>query len=334
MKTRIFVAVLLLFISTPIIQATTNGYLSFEYFADLKNPDGKSNSFQNAQVGILFSGALSLSIDYAAELRYQEGKVHADMAWVRFFSSDKFRFKLGLYLVPFGRYNGSSRPHETLLVRPPLNIESAYPSRWRDIGAVIEGRIGGLAYSVYSGNGLSEAEALNEGQQFFDNNTNKSIGGRIGWFLSQGFEVAYSLYRGKMDESNSRTTLLQSVDVSWNTEGFQLLSEYTRGEAENGEGFDAGRIDGYFIQASVVLQKILPVVCYQKVRYTDPFRGAGFLSPDIQGQGIDRDRIRWAFGIVYQPSMSILLKIEYDLERDRLADIRTSAIFVQAALSF
>ena len=334
MKVKIFTAALILFISVPAVEGKTNGYLSFEYIADLKSLGKESNSFQETQIGLVFSGVFSPSIDYLAELCFRDGLVHADQAWIRFFSTETFKLKMGLYLVPFGKYNQFSRPHETFLIHTPLNIEYSYPFRWRDIGAVAEGRIGSLVYTAYVGNGLAEGASFQNGQQFRDNNTNKGIGGRLGLFLSQSFEVAYSHYRGKFDEEDERNLVLQGVDLTWSTEGVLLLAEYTRGDSENPEGFAKGKVEGFFVQASILLQTIRPVVCFQKVKYTDSFHGQGFILPDMPGEGIDSDLTRWAFGIVYVPIPNVFLKLEYDLNRDRLTDQMESAITFQAALSF
>lgn len=333
MKKRIFIVVFVLFVSFKSVEGETNGYLSFEYSRDLKTVE-KNSTFQDVQFGLIFSGALTPGIGYLAELRFHEGQIEVEQAWLRFLSSESFQVKMGLYLVPFGKYNQYGRPHETFLIQTPLNIAHSFPLNWRDIGLVIEGRIGIFDYVLFAGNGLSEGINLNEGQQFIDNNVNKGIGGRFGWSLTQSFEVAYSYYRGKFDSANERKTFLQCVDVTWDTKSLQVLGEYTRGEIENPGEFSNGTIDGYFIQASISLQKIHPIVSYQKFNYSDPFHGQGFVGPNIQGEGIYFNQNRWAFGIVYIPTMNVLLKLEYDIDKDESIGRRKRTLTLQAALSF
>jgi len=336
MNKRVVLVVFLLFVSFHIVEAETktNGYLSFEYSRDLKDAEKKPDSFQNIQLGLIFSGSLSQSIGYLAELRLSEGEIKAEQAWIRFFFSYSFRLKMGLYLVPFGKYNLYGRPHETFLIREPLNIVHTYPSNWRDIGILFEGRIGSINYAVFAGNGLSEGINLNSGQQFMDNNNNKGFGGRLSWFLSQSFEVAYSYYRGKADSENQRNIVLKCIDVTWSMQDFKLTGEYTQGDLENPGGFPSGNTDGYFIQASLPLQKIHTVVSYQKVNYSDPFHGQGFVSPLVPGAGIQFNQSRWAFGVVFVPSTNVLIKLEYDLNKDESIDKKKAAITLQAALSF
>ena len=334
MNKRIGVAVFFLFVFFQVVEGETNGYLSFDYSRDLKTAEIKTDTFQNIQLGLIFSGDLSPGIGYLAELRLSDGKIEAEQAWLRFFSSESFQVKLGLYLVPFGKYNSFGRPHETFLIQTPLNVAHVFPSNWRDIGILFEGRIGSWMCSVFAGNGLSEGMNLNSGQQWTDNNKNKGIGGRLSWFLSQSFEAAYSYYRGKVDSENQRNTVLQAVDITWSTEGLKVLGEYTWGNIENPIGFSKGKTDGYFIQASLPLQKLHPVVSYQKLNYSDIFHGWGFVSSLAPGVGIHRDQSRWAFGLVYMPMPNVLLKLEYDINKDELIDQKDSKITLQGALSF
>jgi hypothetical protein len=334
MNKRVILVVFFLFVLSQLVEGETNGYLSFEYSRDLRNDENKTNTFQNIQLGLIFSGGLSPSIGYLAELHLSEGQIEAEQAWIRFFSSESFRLKLGLYLVPFGKYNVFGRPHETFLIHKPLNVAHSFPSSWRDVGVLIEGQIGSLVYAVFVGNGLSEGLDMTEGQQFVDNNVNKGIGGHLSLFLSQSFDVGYSYYKGKFDSENQRNTVLQSLDMTWSPEGFKVLGEYTRGAIENPSEFSKGKTEGYFIQVSLPLQKIHPVISYQTLNYLDAFHGQGFISPPAPGAGIQFNQSRWAFGFVYMPSPNVLIKLEYDLNKDESIDQKKAALTLQAALSF
>ena len=334
MKIRIIGAVLLFSLFVTHAPGATNGFLSFDYSQGLSKDVEEAGIFHGVQIGLIFSGLISQAIGYSAELHYRDGRFEAQEAWLSLFSSESFRFKMGLFLVPFGKYNSSRRPYETLLVHAPLNIEYTFPSYWRDIGAVAEGRIGSFSYSAYLGNGLAEGASLSEGQQFEDNNANKSLGGRISWFLSQAFEVGYSYYRGKADDADERETVLHDVDVSWNDQSFQILAEYTRGGMDNPESFERGEVEGFFVQTSITLQSFYPVISFQNLKYSDLFHGQGFLPSGEAGDGIDVDRSRWTFGVVYAPAQGVLFKLEYDMDKDKLTDVKENRITFQAALRF
>jgi len=334
MKTRIAYAVLVCFLCASISEGATHGFLSFNYSRALSKEIDDGGAFQGVLIGLQFSDLITPAIGYSAEIHLSEGRLEAQEAWLRFFSSESFRLKMGLFLVPFGRYNSSRRPYENLLIHPPLNIEYSFPPYWRDIGAVVEGRVGSFGYSAFMGNGLAEGASLNEGQQFGDNNANKSLGGRINWFLSQAFEVGYSFFRGKVDVEEEREIVLHDVDVTWNDQSFQLLAEYTRGGMDNPEGFERAEVEGFFVQASLSLQSFHPLVCFQNLTYSDLFHGQGFLVSEGEGEGIELEKNRWAFGIVYAPAPGVLLKLEYDLDKDKRTDVKEKRLTFQAALRF
>ena len=113
--------------------------------------------FHDIQLGLIFSGVISKELDYLAEISPQEeSTVRIDQAWARLSLADTFNVRMGAYLVPFGQYNTQNRPHQTLLVTSPLNVDYAYPKRWRDIGVQVEGLISYFFYALYIGNGLAE----------------------------------------------------------------------------------------------------------------------------------------------------------------------------------
>ena len=190
MKLKIFITCLFfLSLASPIAGETT-GYLSFEYTKGQLESNVDKGTFQNSQLGLIFLGEISPSIEYHSEILLRgDADIDVDQAWVGVRASNSFRLRLGLFLIPFGRYNTSNRPHQTLLINPPLSVDFLYPRRWKDIVLNAEGQISSFLYSVYLGNGLSEAQDLRSGHQWIDNNANKALGFRVSFFPDQGFEI-------------------------------------------------------------------------------------------------------------------------------------------------
>lgn len=334
MKIRIF---LFLFILSAVFvpaQGKINGYFSLNYIKGQSQTDFHQGSFQNALLGLIFSGDVTEKIDYTAEISFQKDSFVLEQLFLGFKPSASLNFKLGLYTIPFGRYNQSNRAYQTLLVNFPLNVQETFPLRWKDIGVLLEGRLDSFFYSAYLGNGLAESENLSQSQQFEDNNADKGKGGRAGVALSEQVEIAYSYYRGKYDEGNRRHLVLQGVDLTWSEESFQLLAEYSRAGLENPENFKAGKAEGYFIQLSFQADRLQPVLCYQRMKYQDSFHGPGFIGPDAQGEGISEEKSRWALGFRYFFSESCLLKFEYDFNREKGAELKDDTFSIQVALSF
>ncbi len=106
--------------------------------------------FHDIQLGLIFSGTISESLDYLAAISIQEESVvHINQAWIRLSPSDAFNVRMGAYLVPFGQYNSQNRPHQTLLFNTPLNVDFTYPTRWKDIGIQAEAQISHFFYELY-----------------------------------------------------------------------------------------------------------------------------------------------------------------------------------------
>ncbi len=336
MRTKAILVLVILFSFLPagLAQVKITGYLSLEYVSGQEESDVHLGSFKNSQLGLFFSGEITPKFDYAAELRSEGTAIKIEQAWVRYKASESFALRAGSFLVPFGRYNQSNRPYQTDLINPPLQVEEMYPSRWRELGVLLEGRISSLFYSAYVGNGLAEKVNLKESQQFEDNNKNKALGARAGLFLSQNLAIAFSYYRGKYDEDNSRDLSFQGADLIWEFEGLHFLAEYSQASLENPEPYSSGEVKGYFVQASFNIDSFRPVVSYQYLEYDDPYHGLGFILPSYPGGGILEDKSRWSFGLVYFFAPALVFKLEYDYNREKTLELKNNTISAQVALSF
>jgi hypothetical protein len=335
MKNKTILVLLAVFLfGTPVLGQNT-GYVSSNFLKSQKDGEYFKGTFTNPLFGLIFSGDISTGFAYGAEFRIADiTHVEIDQAWVGLHPSEAFRLQGGLYLVPFGIYNRINRPHQTTLISTPLHVEYCYPERWRDIGIVIDGIIGGFVYQGYLGNGLQEGESLRDGQQFEDNNKDKGKGGRIGWRFSREFELAYSINTGKYDNEDSFSLTLHGVDVNWTTEDWQILGEYTKAIIKNPEGYSDGEAEAYFVQVAVYMGVFQPYASYQKLKYVDPYHGPGFSSEVSPGGGISLDRSRWALGVVYIPVPYISIKFEYDFNREKIINKKDDLWAIQAAVSF
>jgi len=335
MKLRVFLGLSLLIFSTTLVSADINGYLSFDFVKGQAESNSAQGSFQRALLGLIISGEIGNKVSYNSEIRVgHKGKIEFDEAYISLKPSNSFSLRLGLYLVPFGKYNISNRPQQMMLVVTPLPVKNIYPPRWRDIGLLIKGNWGGFFYSAYLGNGLGEGGYLSQGQQFEDNNKNKGKGARAGFSFGRGFEAAYSFYKGKYDDLNQRNLSLQGLDVSWTTQGFQLLAEYSRANLDNPAGFKKGKAEGYFIEFSFDWESIRPVVSYQYLKYKDAFHGRNFSWPDQEGNGIDDIRNCWSLGLVYSISKNVFFKLEYEINREEKIELKNNLFLLQLAVGF
>jgi hypothetical protein len=315
-------------------QVHYGGYFAAEFVKGQSQSDYPQGSGGRLQGGLVAGATLSSRWSFGLEVRYRgDSTFSVEQAWAGFVPSAAFNLKVGLFLVPFGIYNRANRPHETVFIRTPLNLEFLYPESWRELGASVEGQIGIFGYAAYIGNGLKTSDALPGAQQFEDNNKNKAWGGRLGLTFSQSLRAGASYYRGKYDDADALGLTLEGIDVSWVTAQWEVRAEITKGFVDNAPLPDAtpvarGKTEGFTVWAVMNFRQFQPVGSYQKVKYADPARG------DVEAGGIVLDRSRWTAGLRYVISNSIYLKAEYNWNKDKPAVPKRNQFQVQAAVAF
>jgi hypothetical protein len=316
-------------------QVRMNGYFSMDFLKGQNQSPYARGSTENIRAGLIFSGEWTPQFSYALEVQTKEAmKPEIEQAWAGFASSEAFQLKVGLYLVPFGKYNASGRAFQTSLVESPYPVGEFCPSSWRDLGVLVEGKIGFLQYAAYLGNGLAEAENLGAGQQFKDNNSDKGKGVRLAFTPSQNLEVGFSYYTGKYDDANERNLSLQGLDATWTATNFNMKAEYSRAFVDNPAPLSRGKAEGFFVELWINLGTLSPVLAYEKSKYEDAFHGLQFAAPLQSGLGIFSDHNRWAFGFVYSPHENILLKVEYELNREKNLELQDNIFRAQVAVHF
>jgi hypothetical protein len=330
-----FVAAASLLAAAASAETRLGGYFSLDYLKG-KAPDPYAGgSIQNFVAGLLLSGEFSAQLTYAVEVQaLAADKFEVQQAWAAYLSSDAFHARVGLFLVPFGKYNESARAFQTRLVQAPLPVGWLAPAGWRDLGAMVEGRMGPVVYAGYVGNGLAEAERLSGGQQFQDNNRSKGLGGRLGLLWGANFEIGGSYYTGKVDAADTLALTLKGLDATWTTENIRLSGEYAKAAIANPAPFAAGSAEGWFVELALKFDSWTPLAAYQKARTDDPYHGPGFDPSGVPGSGLFERRSFWAVGLVYTLHPNVLLKGEYDFDVRDEQGSRNPVVRIQAAARF
>jgi len=308
-------------------QVQYGGYLAAEYIKGQSESAYPHGNFENLLAGFLAGGQVGGKFGFTVEVTAAGGDSFVfalNQAWAGFVPSEAFTVRAGLYLVPFGAWNTASRPHESVLVRAPLNLEFLYPPSWRDLGLLVEGRVGVLTYAAYLGNGLTEGETSIFAQQFRDNNTDKSKGGRLGFLAGQAIRGGVSYYTGKYDDQDMRDLTLEGADLAWVTPQWEIHGEYTKALIENPQPFERGESEGWFVWACMSFKSFQPVGSYQKLRLTDAYHDGG----------IDLERSRWTAGVRFVVSSTLFIKAEYDWNKEKVTDLKNNQWQVQVGLSF
>ena len=344
---RIIIPVMVLALAGPALAQTTSAtqeqlqaprisvYLYADYLKGQSESFYSSGSVEGLGAGLFLIGGLSDKITYTLEARFKSvSRIEIEQAWLAFNASGSVHLTLGAFLVPFGKYNQSNRPHETRLIHKPLVLDYAYPDSWRELGVQGSGKLSFLNVTAYIGNGLAEGQSLADGQQFRDNNVNKAWGARLGIQPSQGIDLGFSYYQGKYDTLDQRNLKMLGGDATWATKDYQILAEYIKTENVNPASFAKGVVEGYFIQLAFIYSGFYPVVSFQKVRQEDPFHGSGWVSPDTPGAGLFANKSRWAIGVAYVPAAGMQLKVEYDFNQQTGPALKDNLLTIQAAVSF
>lgn len=316
-------------------QTRLNGYFAAEYLQGQKDSAWNVGTFGHVQFGLILSGEWSPRFGYLLELRARDAvRPELEQAWAGWTWSEAFRAKIGVYLVPFGRINAADRPFQLLLIDSPYGTSEAHPRSWRDIGLTAEGDLGFVRYSVFLGNGLAEAQTPVAGQQWRDNNKSKGWGGRLDFPVSQELGLGVSYYEGRHDAADERRLRLLGADAGWTTPNVQCLAEFTRADIDNPSGFEAGRVEGWFVLLGLTFGRLHPVGSYQTSKADDPFHGLGWAGPLTPGGGLSWDHSRFSLGLLYDLHPGLRIKLEYDWQKEKGAALADNVLRVQAAVSF
>jgi len=301
----------------------THGYFSMSFLKGQKGGIFSGGSFEDIGAGILFSGHFTPQLQFRLEVRSRsEARFGLEEALLGLDLSKSANIQVGMYLVPFGRYNRQNRPQENMLVRVPLVVEAAYPLSWRDIGLLVTGQTSFLNYAAALGNGLGEGPNQEPAQQFSDNNASKGLAGRLGILWGKDVETAFSYASQIFSSQSDRRVELWAADASWITENYRLSGEFIRTTYDPAGGGAGLRTEGWHVQLAFDYKTLWPVVSYQTVKN----------APTVSE--VPARKNRWALGVAWILQPGILFKVEYDWNREPGHEVKDDLLSVQAAISF
>ncbi|MBM4054698.1 MAG: hypothetical protein FJ264_08515 [Planctomycetes bacterium] len=291
-----------------------------------------SSKFPEENELVLWIGRqITKKLSFTSEIEIEEG--------FRKYGLEKFEFnydlvteilklRVGKFLYPFGIERFAEESTFNKLVDRPLPSIRIIPGRYSDIGGMLYGTLPFLLntrfkYEFAVTNGLEGPEP-NDVQELWDNNSNKTLGGRTAIECFPGIEVGSSYSRGKYDEDSKRDIEFLGADFLLKRGNVEIRGEYitSRVEQKSADGGNYYR-NGYYIQSSYQYPFNLDYLKYLEgvVRFdsVDP-------NKDIT-DGNEADRV--AFGINYSPMGHVVFKFEYEVENEPGEGIHGKS-FVQA----
>jgi len=256
-------AIILLLASQLPAQLKINGYFSYEYLKSQKDGFYPAGTFANLNGGALVSGVISGPVSFAAEALYdQDQKFNLHQAYVNLQASGLFNFKIGLFEIPFGRFNRSARPAENETVFRPLPFHF-FPYRWSEVGLNWEGNYSFIYYAAYAVNGVSADENGYLETPAKDINKNKGVGSRLALRFGQGFEAGGSFYSGKYDSTNSKNIRFEGFDLIWVTTDWEVKGEYVKTAVQHPFLNQTFEFDGYYFTLMMIFKRFKPYFSYQ-----------------------------------------------------------------------
>ncbi|MGB9894143.1 MAG: hypothetical protein ACPLRA_06980 [Candidatus Saccharicenans sp.] len=329
----LFVSLCLLVSSLP-GQLKFSGYFSFEYLKSQPEGTYPRGSFDNLYGGLAVSGVIYGRLTFLAEGRLAAHEEFSlAQAYLAFQGSDLFSFKLGLFEVPFGRFNWSARPYENPTVLPPL-VFHFYPYRWHDLGICLQGNYTVLYYSVYLINGLAADDSGYLKTTARDINKNKASGGRLGLRLGEGFEVGSSIYNGKYDSEGTKDVQFRGIDLLWVTPEWEVRGEYVRAIYDHPFLNKKIDFDGYYLTVSMIFKRFRIYFSYQRSDLP------GSVIDDQQAPPLNiflesmTKKTRKAAGFKWDMANNFYAKFEYDWNKESEINFKDNSLSVQIGFMF
>lgn len=324
-----------------------NLYATLEY----ESFENTNQTFDARNIELLGNARLTSRLTAGFEIEFErtavtsagdrQGEVEVEQGWVEYRINRYFNPRLGVVLVPFGKFNLEHFDPMRDLTARPIAMRRVVPTTWGEAGAGFTGDLslgellksGGdwmldMNYQFYLINGLTDAfsdTGMRGARGAFgtDNNNNLAAVGRLGIVPFANQEIGLSMYYGDYDENDGS---LSGFDVDWDfiLGPLELIGEYAFFNPENGglqNGSSTLRVPdalrGGYIQANYhfwfdVLNETFLGRDFSSPTMTLVLRyGEARIEDDADAGTGDNDEERWTVGINYRPVEAMVFKFEY-----------------------
>lgn len=174
--------------------------------------------------------------------------------------------------------------------------------------------------------GHEEGTEIEWGETFSDNNSNKALGGRLGFLPVPSLEVGGSFVTGRFDDDDDLDFDMFGFDASYKVGPFDFRGEYIQLEFDEEEG-GSERQDGFYVQGAMKLRDALSR--FEVARGTFLDQTELVLRYGQVNDGSDYEE--WTPGIVYWIRPSVPLKLAYAF---RSGDVDFDELMLQLAFGF
>ena len=271
------------------------------------------------------------------------GEVALEQLYLDYLISPAFTMRAGLVLPPVGIVNEIHEPPTFNGVDRPTFDQVVIPTTWREIGVGAVGAIpgsSGLSYRLYLMNGLkaagfTAASGIRGGRQEGKEASfaNPSVTGRLEW-ARPGLRLGGSFWYGGSANQDSllgtgafdNAVALVSADARYDVGPLMFRGVVAHISVADADAIDAvyatqvgSRIAGGYIEAAYNVLSALAPASAQRLnaflRYENFDTQAGVPAGVVKDETLAR-RIT-TFGLSYKPIYNVVLKGDYQLQRNK-----------------
>lgn len=257
------------FVASP--KAIVGGYMDIQYRSQRKGSidngfGGVSNGFDQQRFVPFIYADVTEHVKMASELEIEHGiretsqnelEFGLEFAMIDYLIKEPINLRAGIILLPVGKFNLlHDSPLNDLTDRPLVN-QFVIPTTMSETGAgfygtFYPGRLSKMDYELYVTTGscgyqqngtpnISEAQGLQQSKQRkcgtadgLDNNSGKTVVGRLTYSPMLGVEVAGSGYYGNAAQNSTYNPLsIMAVDWTFQRGPFELIGEAAWAYARN-----------------------------------------------------------------------------------------------------
>jgi hypothetical protein len=311
------------------IKPYVHGYISATYRDYDLNRTLPIDSFDLHYFNILIGTKMGEKIAAEILLEYEHGGDDTGVRYgiVDYEFNESAILRMGKFLVPMGRFNEYLSPeYANKLPDRPYCLWKIVPIVWAETGVQMRGQFNlsssrSLNYAVYIVNGLEQAPnpdgTVAEGGNIRSmrannrdsNNSDKAIGGRIGFKPSRPWEFGISYYSGAYTSDGRQNLSILDFDAQYRKAGWTVRGEYVRALEET--SVDDLNKHGYYAEAAYRLnRKFEPVVRYDRADLDD---------------GSGHDVSRSTVGLVFYPQPDLNPLFQFKVSQSFVDDDGTGA---------
>lgn len=319
-----------------------SGYGTAQYKDFNESPSTFGFSF-NPIFHFMLTDRLHFDSELEISLEDNETNVELEIGQIDYLLTDWLTVSAGKFLLPFNVFGPKLHPtwSNKLPNPPPLYKHGDNPGGFipvmSDIGAMLSGGVplfgseSKINYALYVANGIATPDlalASNALDYRFENwpdeNSNKGVGGRVGFLPIPNLEIGASFLTSKTQNAGRAT--LFGFDGWYRLGGLELRGEYAQLK-RTGQGPNAS-VYGYYAQAAYRLRQLVD-------EYPSLPSFLGRFEPVVRWGQVDDfqplNRKQLAVGLDYWLFESVPIKFAYEFNSGQP---NSDGFFVQLAYGF